>query len=272
MAISNKLQSIRNIRAQMPAANEQIIAQKNAARDLQMRGMVAGAPATYKAASQIGAQTAAAKGQDLVTGYQQAAAADSRVRELELSQRGLEERAKIAGAQRGFAAQREDILDRIADLGEEVQSKITADRLQFSTDQTGQKYLNSRQLGEWAVLKAKTAEQYADYAQTVQQATQRQMQMSEVAHKKMLQVLENEHLWQQYGLDKQAALELKQLLADHEKALRDMENDHKNKQAMWQAGGTIVGAGLGALAGGPAGAAAGASIGGAAGTAIGGAL
>jgi hypothetical protein len=60
--------------------------------------------------------------------------------------------------------------------------------------------------------------------------------------------MEQGYLSNKQKLDQGGKMEITQMLQAAKKAQQDRENAAKNKNAMWAAGGTIVGAGLGAVA------------------------
>jgi hypothetical protein len=242
-----------------------------AAANIQAKQAMKTAPAGYQAASQLGATTAANKGQAMIEQASKAATTDTRLAEVGLAEKGMNERAELSGLERGLRQRRESNLDRVAKLGSEIQDRILTSRLKFQTDQAGQKYLNERQLADFAIMKIKSDEEFADLSQQVQQDTERKLAMMEVAQKKIQQILSNKHLQEQLGLDFEAKKELAEMARAHEKAMAKAKNDAANKAAMWGAAGTVVGAGLGSL-GGPAGAMAGGAIGGGLGTAAAGAF
>ncbi len=71
--------------------------------------------------------------------------------------------------------------DDLAKLGRDVKDRLFTDRLTFERDEAGRKFANERQLADYTVLSARSADELRDKLQTVQQAQQRKEYMVEHA-------------------------------------------------------------------------------------------
>jgi hypothetical protein len=184
-------------------------------------------------------------------------AASTRLQDL-----GIEQDNKL---QIATIKQREDL----ARLGRNIKGELIDSRLQFQKDERGRKFSNERQLADYIASTAENRQDLNAKLSQMKQMHDRKILLMKQSQAQLETALERGFLKEQDDLDFQAKKELAQLKVNIENEIRREEAIAKNKQAMYQAGGTIVGAAVGTLAG-PAGTAAGAAIGGAAGSIIGG--
>lgn len=154
-------------------------------------------------------------------------------------------------------------------IGRDVKQKIFDSRLQFEKDENGRKFSNERQLADYTAANARTEQQFRERSQTVAQAAERKIQLMKVAHDAVVRKLTQDHQMSEGRLQFEHQKELQSIRDKLAEQIRKEEAAAKNRAAMWQAGGTIVGAAAGSMAG-PAGAMVGASVGGALGTTLGG--
>ena len=161
-------------------------------------------------------------------------------------------------------------------IGQDVQQKIFDSRLQFEKDENGRKFSNDRQLADFVASSARTEQQFQKRMGAMQQAQQRKIQLMKIAQSEVLRELEQSQKFSEGAKDFEHQKNLQGIRDRLADKIRKEEAAAKNKAAMWQAAGTIAGAGAGAAIAGPggyaAGAAAGGMIGGGLGTALGGAF
>jgi hypothetical protein len=155
----------------------------------------------------------------------------------------------------------------ISKLGHDVKSELLDSRLAFDNDERGRKFSNDRQFADYIISTAKSQNDFAKKMQDMQQVAQNKTMVLDQIHQRLLTIQERGFIDREGDLDAAANIEIARLAAAAQKEAQKAQNDAKNKQSMWAAGGTIIGAGAGALIGGPPGAAIGASLGGAVGTA-----
>ena len=266
--------ALQKLAQNMPVANQRVATGIQAARDLQLQQAVAGAGAVpagvqSAAAQQIGAATSAQAGQQLV-----AAAGREAERQVQIGQLGQAETARVADLRLGrqnvaSQAEQTQLANRLAAVDEQAKQEIFDRRFQFNQDEAGRKFMNDRQLADWAVLKAKSEEEFRNYEQQVDQATRRRLALMEVAQKRILQELEQGYKSGKQKLDQAQARRLRQAAEDMRKRIAREKERAAKRKAIFTVAGAVVGAGIGAAVtlGNPAGAMAGAQIGAAGGSA-----
>ncbi len=223
----------------------------------------AGAPTKADLQASAGASMAQAGQAALGAAKQQAGVAlDQAGNTLQAGQNSASEQA----ADRRLRLNQSRIaLDRhLSQLGLQLDRAAFNDQLRFKRDEAGRAALNNQQLADWAVVSAKSREDFLGKQQAVELAHERRVAMLEEAHKKILQTLQMESQGRIQEMDQATRQKLAQAKAAIEQKLAREKADAANRQAMWTAAGTIVGAAAGAAAtgGSPAGAMAGGAIGG----------
>lgn len=166
--------------------------------------------------------------------------------------------------------------EQLQRLGGDVKDQILDSRLRFETDDMGRKFSNERQLADWTIVNAKNEIEFNDKLREMQQVSDRNIQLLEMAEQRIRQALTNEFTQEQQTLDNEAKVKLAQMAAEMREKLQREQAKAKNRAAAWQSGGMIVGAVAGGVigtvfpvVGTAAGASLGATIGGAAGSMIG---
>ncbi len=293
MADTPRMSALKQLSASLPVANQRVATQQRAARDLQLQQAVQQATpagATTQAAQNTGTAMAAQAGAQQVANTQQGIQQQGQVAQLGQQAEAQGQQARVAGLQSGAREQQMTNEQKFASISEQAKREMFDSRKQFAQDEMGRKFGNERQLADYAALKAKDAQQWADYQQKTEHLYARKSQMLQTAQAKLAQQLEHENKLinqlqdqatkkgigerernqilqvTEQKLKQREALRVGQI--ELQKAMDKQAADAANRQAMWQGAGTIVGAVVGAVASGgnPAGAQAGASLGGSAGT------
>lgn len=281
MAQSTRLSQLQNLANRLPAANQQVAQGLQAAQDTALQESIrqASPAAGPRAAQALGAQQAGQTGQTQLQTAQQTQQQLGQVGQLGLQQQATEAQQRLGTQRRAGAQEARDLQSRLAELDQEAKDTLVDRQMRFQEDQAGQTLLNERQLADWAVANAKSQNQFNEWARQTQQLSQKKLYMLEAANKRLLQALSQEAAGEKQKLD-QASLKK---IAEAQRALQEKLAREKakagNRAAMFQAGGTILGAAAGAAigtfaapgVGTAAGASAGASLGGGVGTAAGGA-
>lgn len=258
----------------LPEQNAQAAKGLEQARTVQMQEQLRGIPAGVGGpglAQKIGGQQAQQTGQIQL---QQAQAGQTSAQLM--GQMGLEGQAREQ-RQRGFEQQltldknQQKISESLNNLKKDLGNKLLDQQLTFQKDSAGQTLLNERQLLDWAATKAESAEEFANYAQAMQQVSEREIQMMEMAHKKLTQALTQGEIMRGKKLDRALQKELVEKKRALELEIEKKKNAAANRASIFQAVGTVAGAGLGAYlgAGTPTGAATGAAVGGSLGQGLG---
>lgn len=271
--MATRMQQLQQLQARMPVANQKAAERLKATADIQRKqaiGKMAPGTVTPTTAGQVGAATAAAKGQATTQ-----AAATTQQQQEQLGGIGLKEQATQSQAElaeRKLSASRQDMENRrkLASFGEDVKDKILDSRLRFANGQAQRRYENEVLLADWAAHKARTEEDWRNVQQSTQQKHDRYIKTLEFAHQKMLQKLKMKGARKRERLSQEQRIELKRKAQALEASIRQAKADAANKMMKYQAIGQLVGAGAGFAAGGPVGGAAGAQAGGGVGSMIGG--
>lgn len=262
-----RTKQLRKLAEQLPGASERVTKGMKAARETQLQEQIAGAPkgAGTQAAQQLGAKQAAAAGQQALQAGAQQQQQLQQVGGLAAQERGLQAEQKVGEAQRGLSKQARRLADKLSEVSEDAKDELLDEQLSFKRDEANRALMNERQMADWAITKAKNREEYLDYAQSAMQMHERKVKMLKAAHDKIKQAIKQGYVIEGQRLDQDA----KRKLIEQERAMKekmiDEENKRRNKEAMWRAGGSLVGAGVGTYFGGAGGGKAGAETGGEAG-------
>lgn len=157
-------------------------------------------------------------------------------------------------------------------VSQQLKSKLVDEQLQFRSDAAGRQLLTTRQLSDWAILNSQNQEEYNNKMQILEQAGKRQIQIMQQAHDVIQQTIQEGAIRGKQITDEHIKEELNTNLNNSELAIARMRANLANNMAMFTAGGSLVGAGIGAVVpgGGAVGAILGSSIGGAVGSIVGG--
>lgn len=257
----------------MPVADEEAARAAEQTRQIQLRAQLAQAQPgmTMAQAGQVAGAAAAQQGQAQVQQAARTAQAQTQLggmglqAEAQAAQQALQQRSLNLQKQANSNA------NKLAGLGEGVKDQVLRGREDYNMGQANQKYLNQRQMADYAVKSAKSKQEYQDTMQMVQQTQQREMALMERQYQILKQAIDQEGREGRKKLDQETREQLYTNAAALKKKMDARASELANNTAMWQAGGTIVGAVIGGIYGGAPGAMAGGAIGGGAGTAAAGA-
>jgi hypothetical protein len=163
--------------------------------------------------------------------------------------------------------QREDL----ARIGRDIKQQLFDSRMTFERDELGRSFSNDRQLADYTVANAKTEQEAQERLQQMQQASQRSIQLTEIALAEVEQQMKQEFQKAEAERDFAHQKDLAKMRAALQEKLRKEQADAANKAAIWNTVGTLAGIGIVAATGGGAAALmAGGAIGGGAGSILGG--
>lgn len=255
---------LQKLAAAMPVANQKVAEQRKQAQVLQLQNATAAAPAAapvQQQAQQAGAAVTQNQGAALIDAAKQnvqqggqLAQQGAQVQQADISQ-------KLNALKNQATTEQQSSVERFANMDQDAKKKIFDSRLKFAEDESGRKFLNDRQLADYAKLNAKNDQEYQSYAQAAQQAQQRSQQVMETAYKKIEQQLDIQNQLGTQERNNDLQMKLAQAKNDMKKAMASAAAQAQNRAQVYSTGGTLIGAGLGAF-GGPAGAAGGAQVGG----------
>lgn len=275
LGTSTRNQQLDKLAQRLPFENEQALDLQNQAATTQLQQAVATAPANAspQQAQQLGAQSAAQRGQLAAQSSQQAQNQQAQLTQLAMQERSRQGNAALNQLQLGLTKKERQLQSSLAQLGREYKNELFDKQLQFNKDELGRTAFNERQLQDYALLKARGVEDMRDYEQKVRQYSQRRMKMLEASLAKIKQAMQQEADASDQELNQETKKKLAIAKAELEKKLSKEAMAQRNRASMFAAGGTIVGAIAGGVIGTfvtpGLGTAAGASIGAAAGGALG---
>lgn len=261
-----------------PAANEQAAKSLDAANTMQLQSAAAqaakaGTPMTSAQIAQAGGQAAGQQAQSAVQMQQQNIKAQGQAQQMAGREQAMQNQQNLA--QRAIAAQRLQRQNESAlfGLNENIKARLLDSQLKFERDELGRTQFNERQLTDYAIMKAKDAEQFANYQQRAAQLSKRKMQAYKTAQLKITQALQQEFTKSEAEKDNALKQKLIKAKYDIEEKIRQEQAEAAARSESWAAGGTIVGTIVGGIIGAVAtegtGTAAGAAIGGSLGGGIG---
>jgi len=160
----------------------------------------------------------------------------------------------------------------LAGLDASTKKKLLDDQMSFGSQVAGEGVLQTSQLADWAIMKATDQNQLAAYAQQVQDATQKNIEVQQAGYNAMAATLKAASAGQIQGMDEATQLQVTQAQNAFKLAWDKAIASQQGVSGMLTAGGTVVGAVVGGVYGGPAGAVAGGAVGGAVGSLAGNAL
>ena len=270
MADTTRMKALQKLSEQMPVASQSTAQGLQSARDIQFRQNIGSAPqgAGVGAARQLGAQNAAASGQQSIATAQQDTQNQQNLGQMALGEQQMQQTGQLAGQELSLEQYREQLASKMANLSEEATQKMFDARLEFKKDELGRIHFNERQLADFAVTQARNKEDLAKWEQESNHAHKRKIQLLETVHKKLLASMQEEFSKEEQSKNQEQFQLLKKMEKDLAEKIRKAKQEAANKSGMWSSIGTVGGAIVGGIVGGPGGAVAGAQIGGAAGGAV----
>ena len=236
---TKRAKQLEQLAMSLPKANQDMQQGQRAARDIQLYEQVRQAPqgTGFRAAGQVGAQQAQAAGQEALQAQKATQTQSQQVGQMGLQEQGRQQRQEGFEQQIQVSENQRKLGNKLNKLDNRLKTQLLDDQLKFNKDQAGQTLLNTRQLADWAVTKAKSKEEYLNYAQQAKQMYEKDIMLHEAAYNKLKQALELGYIKKGQKLDIETKLRLKKAKLKIEKQIRDKKNKAKNKMSMWAAGG-----------------------------------
>lgn len=250
----------------MPVANQNIAKQYKSANDFLLTQQVAQTPtnvSTSQAVGQIAGQQATQAGQQTVQLNAQQTQQGQQLATAALSEQNITNQVNNREAQRVTRDQEFEGEQRLSAISEEARQELFDGRKSLTTESQNFRFLNQRQLADWAIAKGISDEQFRDYQQAEQQAYERKNQMMQTAYNLLRQQLDQAYKSKDVKLQRETEQYLRNL------DIQAKEDAESKQQFATVVSGVlkVVGAVGGSFAG-PTGATTGAAIGGAIGSGI----
>lgn len=257
---------IAGLAGRMPVANQRVqdaIARQQQQNIAKLAGgaYTAGAQVTPGAVSAGGAQIAQAAGQQAVAGQQagqQMAAAGAGAA---LTGMGQQAANATTEAGLGTASMQRDVETRMSDLSIGLKKQLVDDRMAFGRDENGRQVMDTQQMADFAVTKAKDSTDLQRYQQIMDQATKKHIQMLRAMQAQFQQTLQSKTSKEIQDMEQQTGVDLYRATKDLGLQIQARETELANRSMQYGAAGGLIGMAIGAVAGGPGGAAAGGKAG-----------
>lgn len=268
MADSTRIQQLKALQSSLPVANQKVAQGLQSAQDINLKQSIKAATpgAGPGAAQSLGAAQTAAKGQPLIQAAQQTAKQTGQVAQMGLAETGMQAQQELGAAQRNVSGKQREYSDRLSKLGNELKDNLLDQNLEIRKDARGQALLNDRQLADYALSTATSQEELKNYAQAMEQASSREMQMLEQAYNLITQQLTQMASKGELQMNQEQTMRLAQQKQALEQEIARKQRKAANKAGIIGGAFTIAGAAIGAAytggAGAPVGAAVGAQVGG----------
>lgn len=266
---SARMRALRGLAA--PAANQAVADGIQAAQRVGLQRAVAtadpgslGIREMQQAAGQATQQAGAAQMQAGVEATKQAAGAAK----LGVAEQQRADAERLAGQQRGVTQLQAGLQQQQSETERRIQREFVDAETTIARDRLGHEALTEGQLADWAVTRARSAEELAAYEQAATLAHDRKLKLLQTAHQRITDRLQLESDKRVQDRNMELMEKLKQDRISMEQAMQAAQAEAANKAAKWGAIGTVAGTAVGAF-GGPAGASAGGSAGEALGVGLG---
>lgn len=250
MALSDRQNQLAGLAAQMPVANQEVAQGLQTAAELQRRSSMSQASpyATKAQAQQAGAAATAAKQNANIQ-----AGAQTQEQAMQLAQAGLQNtqadnEQKIASRRNALTAQQQELQNRLASMSGEVKQQLFDKQMDFVKDELGRTTFTQQQLADWATTKAKTYEDYQNYVQSMEQASERRNQILKASYARITQALQQGFISEQEPLDQAMRANLTKARQELQLKIQRQQAEQRSTMAMYQAGGTILGAAVAGVA------------------------
>lgn len=263
---STKSQQLQGLAEAFPSQNQGIATGMQEAQKLQVQNTLGasargGQPVGNRAIQAAGAQQATAQAAPVLQANQQNIAQQGQIAQMGLQQKKQEAQQALSSRQLGLQKKARELQGKLSTLGNNLEDTLIKQQMDFKKDEMGRTFFNERQLADWAIMKAKTDEDFRNYEQKVTQASKKKMQILKTAYAKIKQILEQGYTDREQTLDNNQRRKATLAKAKLEQKIAEEKAEAENRAAMFSAGGAILGGVVGAAIGGPAGASAGMSAG-----------
>lgn len=256
----------RNLSAQMPGQNKQVVSGLQEAAKSQMQAQLGGAqplgqPMGIRQVQQMGAQAAAAQAQPILQVQQQAQQEAAKLGQLSLQEKQQQTQKQLQERQFNIQRGQREMESQLGTLNKELKQRLLDDQFSFQKDELGRTLFNERQLLDYKVATAKSGVELRELEQKMRQTSQRKVQMLKTAQAKLNQALSQEFQKGQQELDQEQRKRLIQAKVEIDKKIAREQARAKNRGSMFSAIGTLAGVAIGgALIASGVGAPAGAAI------------
>lgn len=246
---SPRLKALQNLQNALPIANQRVAQGQAAARDMQLQQAVAKAPTTQnvtQTSQQTGAAVAQQAGQQNVQQAQASVQQQGQIGQLALGEQGQANQASLANQQLSAQQQQMNNVQRLAQISEEAKQELYDKQMNFERDEAGRTLFNQTQLLDYARVNAQNNEQFQNYAQIAQQASQRKLQFMESAFNKVMADLDYQFKVAEQSGDQNAKMEIERARAAMQNRMNGERTTANNTNVAIGAAGSLAQAGAAA--------------------------
>jgi hypothetical protein len=270
--MATRLDQLRALQQKLPVANQQLANQYKAAQDIQMQqavGQIGQGGLAKPKVAQLGAAQVGGAAEKQLKGQAQAAEQTAQVQKLGMSEAASQAQQRLSGKALSLEDKQRRLDKQLSQLTSDKRSELFDKQMKFSYTQSGDKYFNERQMSDWVRLKANNEQEFRNYQAQMARLYERQTKMLEVSYNRLAQTLKSDAAMAQLEAKGTSRVELERAKVALEQKLAKQKANAANKNAMWSAGGAIVGGVVGTMVAPGVGTAAGASVGSGLGSTVG---
>jgi hypothetical protein len=197
---------------------------------------------------QAATQVAQVKGQEQLKATQQNVQQAQQERQVQSNANKVAKVQEIMKSKQKVQAdtlKNSELLDGIGmNLRNEYVNKVK----EFKKDELGRALLNTRQLSDWAALKARNEEEYAEYEQMMQQALEKKQAITEQAFKVVSQELNQQWAAAEQAKDQAAMEQIAAIKAEIARKQAEAKKKAAGDSALWSIGASVAGMAVAATA------------------------
>jgi len=267
--MNTRINQLNKLAGNIPVVNNNIAQGMQAARTTQLQQAIASMTpdqaGTTQTAQQLGAQQAQMSGAIQVQTAQKNSQQLAQVGQMALQEDRMQKNQELFTRQQAITQRNRALTNQLAQLDNNLKDQLLDQQLSFKQDEFGRTIWNERQLADFAVLQAKTQADLDKFEQTLNQQSQRRLQIMQTVQAKLKQALEQNYLREGQEMDQQTRLfiaNLKKQAAEKERRERARRASRGAMvQGAFVVAGAVAGTVLAPVGGGAAGAVLGAQVG-----------
>lgn len=245
---STRAQQLTQLAQQLPAANQQIANGLQQARTTQLQQTVAqmrpGA-SNVQTAQNLGTQQAQAAGQINLQANQQTQNQLQSVGQMGQQAQGRALRQQASQNQIQLDETQRQLGDKLNNIDQSAKKQILDDTLNFKLDEAGRALLDTRQLADWSVMNATSAQDLANKEQDLNQAYDRKIQMMQTAQNRLEQIVKQGYYSNKQPLDQASRMKIEQQREGIQLQIQQEQAKRTGQMTMYAAGGGIIGGAIG---------------------------
>lgn len=222
------------IASNMPAANQEAAKRRQAASDLQLQQAVAATPTTapiQQTAQAMGTAVAQQQGQQQVQTAQKQVEQQAQAAGTVLKQQEAENKQATLAQNIGLQKTELSNEERFASLNQQAKTEMFDSRLKFEQDEAGRTIFNTRQLADYARLRAKDDVEYSRFEQKARQASERELQAMQQTSALLEEELNHRYNSAKSDEDRKLVENLRAMKIAHDKKMAQSKANYERDMA-----------------------------------------